>query len=141
MIIVLLYYTFSHKGKIDPDEAGSNIPQSPKHRNKLKKHFWTNGAVPNNTSNSLKNHRQTMDDSAVTNITSSIYLSAEAEEIARRRAFTHFDCQSLTTNLNYTVRLRKNILAKRRNTATGASAASMFIRYDLTNFFFFFFNV
>lgn len=123
-------------GKVDPDEAGSHLPQSPKHRNKLKKHFWTNGSVPNNSS-SMKNQRQTMDDSAVTSSvastitnssSTSIYLSAEAEEIARRRAFTHYDCQSLATNLNYTVRLRKNILAKRRNTATGASAASMLIR-------------
>lgn len=114
---------------MDPDESGSNQPQSPKHRNKVKKHFWTNGTVPNNNPNGVKSHRQTMDDSAVTNSSSnSVYLSAEAEEIARRRAFTHYDCQSLTTNLNYTVRLRKNMLAKRRNTATGASAASMLIR-------------
>lgn len=116
-------------GKVDTDEAGNGLPQSPKHRNKVKKHFWTNGTGQYNTSGSMKSQRQTMDDSAVTNSSTSVYLSAEAEEIARRRAFTHYDCQSLTTNLNYTVRLKKNILAKRRNTATGASAASMLIRY------------
>ncbi|KAJ8969295.1 hypothetical protein NQ314_001834 [Rhamnusium bicolor] len=125
------------RGKVDgsgdnynPEDTGSghhhNIPQSPKLRNKLKKHFWTNGNVPNN--GGVKNPRQTMDDSAVSSSSSSVILTAEAEEIARRRAFAHYDCQSLTTNLNYTVRLRRNLLAKRRNTATGASAASMLVR-------------
>lgn len=114
--------------KYNPEETGSShhLPQSPKLRNKLKKHFWTNGNVPGNAG--IKNPRQTMDDSAVSNSSSSASLTAEAEEIARRRAFAHYDCQSLTTNLNYTVRLRRNLLAKRRNTATGASAASMLVR-------------
>lgn len=76
----------------------------------------------------VKSQRQTMDDSVVSTSSSSVVFSQEAEEIARRRAFAHYDCQSLTTNLNYSVRLRRNHLAKRRNTTTGASAASMLIR-------------
>ncbi|KAJ8985478.1 hypothetical protein NQ317_015017 [Molorchus minor] len=107
------------------DSGHSNVPQSPKLKSKLKKHFWANGNVPNSAA---KNPRQTMDDCAVSSSSNSVIISAEAEEIARRRAFAHYDCQSLTTNLNYTVRLRRNLLAKRRNTATGASAASMLIR-------------
>lgn len=49
------------------------------------------------------------------------------EEKLRRKAFAHFDCQSMTANLTYARRLC-NILAKRRNTTTGASAASMVTR-------------
>ena len=45
------------------------------------------------------------------------------EEKLRRKAFSHYDLQSVTANLTYASRLC-NILAKRRNTTTGASAAS-----------------
>ena len=43
----------------------------------------------------------------------------------RRRAFAHYDCQSISANLGYAARLRGLLLARRRNTTTGASAASM----------------
>lgn len=51
--------------------------------------------------------------------------SADVEERQRRRAFAHYDCQSLTANLGYAAKLRGLLLARRRNTTTGASAASM----------------
>lgn len=53
-------------------------------------------------------------------------LDAEGrnEEKLRRKAFAHYDVQSITANLSYASRLR-GILSKRRNTTTGASAASM----------------
>lgn len=51
-------------------------------------------------------------------------VSADVEERHRRRAFAHYDCQSLTANLGYAAKLRGMLLARRRNTATGASAAS-----------------
>ncbi|XP_032666110.1 signal-induced proliferation-associated 1-like protein 1 isoform X3 [Odontomachus brunneus] len=51
-------------------------------------------------------------------------VSADVEERHRRRAFAHYDCQSLTANLGYAAKLRGILLARRRNTATGASAAS-----------------
>ncbi|KAK7790568.1 hypothetical protein R5R35_002024 [Gryllus longicercus] len=51
--------------------------------------------------------------------------AAEVEERQRRRAFAHYDCQSLTANLGYAAKLRGLLLARRRNTTTGASAASM----------------
>uniref|UniRef100_A0A6P7F0V2 Signal-induced proliferation-associated 1-like protein 1 isoform X6 n=1 Tax=Diabrotica virgifera virgifera TaxID=50390 RepID=A0A6P7F0V2_DIAVI len=111
------------RGKVDGN-ADDQSAQSPKHKNKVKKHFWANGSAPSTNS---KISKQTMDDSVVCSSTS-VCISAESEEIARRRAFAHHDCQSLTTNLNYAVRLRKNLLAKRRNTATGASAASVMVR-------------
>jgi signal-induced proliferation-associated 1 like protein 1 len=53
-------------------------------------------------------------------------VSADVEERHRRRAFAHYDCQSLTANLGYAAKLRGILLARRRNTATGASAASAF---------------
>ena len=51
-------------------------------------------------------------------------ISADVEERHRRRAFAHYDCQSFTANLGYAAKLRGLLLARRRNTATGASAAS-----------------
>jgi len=46
------------------------------------------------------------------------------EERYRRRVFSHYDCQSVSANISYAARLR-NLLSKRRNTTTGASAASL----------------
>lgn len=57
--------------------------------------------------------------------------AAECEERGggRRRAFAHFDVQSLTANVGYAGRLRGlQLLSRRRNTTTGASAASMLAR-------------
>ncbi|KAK0174637.1 hypothetical protein PV327_010391 [Microctonus hyperodae] len=51
-------------------------------------------------------------------------ISSDLEERNRRRAFVHYDTQSLTANLGYAAKLRGILLARRRNTATGASAAS-----------------
>ncbi|XP_065207737.1 signal-induced proliferation-associated 1-like protein 2 [Planococcus citri] len=50
--------------------------------------------------------------------------SVEVDEKQRRRAFAHYDCQSLIAKLGYGGKL-KSLLSKRRNTTTGASAASM----------------
>lgn len=50
--------------------------------------------------------------------------NSELEERRRRRSFAHYDCQSLTANLGYAAKLRGLLLARRRNTTTGASAAS-----------------
>ncbi|XP_073979531.1 uncharacterized protein [Rhodnius prolixus] len=46
------------------------------------------------------------------------------EERQRRRAFAHYDCRSVTANLGYAAKVRSILLSKRRNTTTGASAAS-----------------
>ena len=88
------------RGKVDVgDGADDGAPQSPKARVKLSR-LW-GGQV------NVKSQRQAMDDSMVNTSSSSsnsVVGSAEAEEIARRRAFSHYDCQSMTTNLNYTAR-------------------------------------
>lgn len=49
----------------------------------------------------------------------------DIEERQRRQSFAHYDCQSLTANLIYAAKLRSVLLARRRNTTTGASAASL----------------
>uniref|UniRef100_A0A1B0CV68 Putative rap1-gtpase-activating protein rap1gap n=1 Tax=Lutzomyia longipalpis TaxID=7200 RepID=A0A1B0CV68_LUTLO len=51
--------------------------------------------------------------------------AVDIEERQRRQSFAHYDCQSLTANLIYAAKLRSVLLARRRNTTTGASAASM----------------
>lgn len=54
------------------------------------------------------------------------------EEKLRKKAFAHYDCQSLTANLCYAKRLC-HMLSKRRNTTTGASAASMVAKQQNLN--------
>ncbi|KRT83628.1 hypothetical protein AMK59_3825, partial [Oryctes borbonicus] len=120
------------KGKVDSNSCCDYLedlhatPQSPKLRVKLPRFLGGSGSVSGG--NSVKHQKQTMDDSVVNLNCISAAPSAESEEIAKRRAFAHYDCQSLTTNLTYSVRIRKNLLSKRRNTTTGASAASMIAR-------------
>jgi len=45
------------------------------------------------------------------------------EEKLRKKVFAHYDCQSISANLNF-ANILSNILSKRRNITTGASAAS-----------------
>lgn len=94
---------------------------SPKLRMKLK--LW--GPAKTQRSNS---HIPTAEESATngTTSTSTTVASADIEERTKRRAFAHYDCQSLTANLGYAAKLRGLLLARRRNTTTGASAAAMF---------------
>ncbi|XP_076173830.1 signal-induced proliferation-associated 1-like protein 2 isoform X2 [Ptiloglossa arizonensis] len=94
---------------VDADEVcGPTGGSSPKLRLKLNR-LW--GAKP----------PRAMEESC-----GSPVVSADVEERHRRRAFAHYDCQSLTANLGYAAKLRGILLARRRNTATGASAASSF---------------
>lgn len=44
---------------------------------------------------------------------------------SKRKHFAHFDCQSLMANLSYVAEVRGALLSRRRNTTTGASAASL----------------
>lgn len=60
-----------------------------------------------------------------TNSSVTSVAAADIEERTKRRAFAHYDCQSLTANLGYAAKLRGLLLARRRNTTTGASAAAM----------------
>lgn len=96
---------------VDVDEVcGPTGNSSPKLRLKLHR-LWGAKAAP-----------RAMEESSC----GSPVVSADVEERHRRRAFAHYDCQSLTANLGYAAKLRGILLARRRNTATGASAASSF---------------
>lgn len=110
---------------LEPDAA------SPKLRNKLHK-FWGEKAVkgketepPPSLFRKLRGRsQQQAEDAADCSLTS--VTSEEERERQRRRAFAHYDCQSVTANLPSAAgRLRSLLLLRRRNTATGASAASM----------------
>lgn len=97
---------------VDVDEVcGPTGNSSPKLRLKLHR-LWGAKAAP-----------RAMEESSSCG---SPVVSADVEERHRRRAFAHYDCQSLTANLGYAAKLRGILLARRRNTATGASAASSF---------------
>ncbi|XP_046611534.1 signal-induced proliferation-associated 1-like protein 1 isoform X1 [Neodiprion virginianus] len=94
----------------DTDEVCGPTGSSPKLRLKLNR-FWS-GKPPRGV------------DQEQCQNPASPSVSADVEERHRRRAFAHYDCQSLTANLGYAAKLRGILLARRRNTATGASAAS-----------------
>ena len=49
------------------------------------------------------------------------------EEKLRQKAFAHYDCQSMTASIHGASNLQQS-LSKRRNTTTGASAASMVVK-------------
>lgn len=94
---------------LSSDHADGPPPRasaSPKPRLKLNK-LW-GGAAPAIS-------RQTLDDGAISAIT----------ECTKRKQFAHYDCQSLMANLSYAAELRGALLSRRRNTTTGASAASL----------------
>jgi signal-induced proliferation-associated 1 like protein 1 len=111
---------------LEPDAA------SPKLRNKLHK-FWgekagkqgKNEEQPPSLFRKLRGRSQQAEDAPDCGLTSA-GTSDEERERQRRRAFAHYDCQSVTANLpSAASRLRSLLLLRRRNTATGASAASM----------------
>lgn len=113
---------------------------SPKLRNKLNRLWPHSGANKSGRSQQPQCQTQsvtnTIDDNSIVSLNSSLNLSttsttvstssADIEERQRRRAFAHYDCQSLTANLGYAAKLRGLLLARRRNTTTGASAAAMY---------------
>ena len=105
----------------------SSLSTSPKLRLKLHR-FWGGGGAASSAGGSGKppRHQHVVDDSVVnTSSSTNNNTCGELEERQRRRAFAHYDCQSITANLGYAAKLRGLLLARRRNTTTGASAASM----------------
>ncbi|XP_045494971.1 signal-induced proliferation-associated 1-like protein 1 [Colias croceus] len=91
------------------DHADGPTPRasvSPKPRLKLNKLWGGNAPLISRHSN---------DDSSISNIA----------EVNKRKQFAHYDCQSLMANLSYAAEIRGALLSRRRNTTTGASAASL----------------
>lgn len=78
---------------------------SPKPRLKLNK-LWGAGAALS---------RPALDDSTLSVL----------GDATKRKQFAHYDCQSLMANLNYAAEICGALLSRRRNTTTGASAASL----------------
>lgn len=93
---------------------------SPKLRSKLQR-LWG----PKQTRSMSIAHPTTVPNGITEDCIVASTLSADMEERQKRRAFAHYDCQSLAANLGYAAKLRGLLLARRRNTTTGASAASM----------------
>ncbi|CAB3223440.1 unnamed protein product [Arctia plantaginis] len=94
---------------LNTDHADGPPPRSsasPKPRLKLNK-LW-GGAAP-----ALP--RQTLDDGSLSTLS----------DANKRKQFAHYDCQSLMANLSYAAEVRGALLSRRRNTTTGASAASL----------------
>ncbi|XP_028982373.1 signal-induced proliferation-associated 1-like protein 2 [Diachasma alloeum] len=101
-------------GMVSTDEVcGPTSSSSPKLRLKLNR-LWGGKESVSGGMSSL----------STPSSTPSTVVPGDLEERHRRRAFLHYDCQSLTANLGYAAKLRGILLARRRNTATGASAAS-----------------
>lgn len=94
------------------DHADGPTPRasiSPKPRLKLNKLWGGAGTVI---------QRQTIEDSPIPSF----------PDGSKRKQFAHYDCQSLMANLSYAAEIRGALLSRRRNTTTGASAASLLSR-------------
>ncbi|XP_045447446.1 signal-induced proliferation-associated 1-like protein 2 [Melitaea cinxia] len=52
-------------------------------------------------------------------------IITSVSDTSKRKQFAHYDCQSLMANLSYAAEVRGALLSRRRNTTTGASAASL----------------
>lgn len=113
----------THRISVNAEDHVDRGNSSPKLRLKLNR-LWVPGKQARSHS-----HVPGLDDSSTNSLNASIVSitasSADIEERQRRRAFAHYDCQSLTANLGYAAKLRGILLARRRNTTTGASAAAM----------------
>lgn len=92
---------------------------SPKLRLKFHK-FW--GA--NNKFSRTTDDTAGMGGASTSNVTGVNCSDFPGDERQKRRGFAHYDIQSLTATVGLASKLQ-NMLSRRRNTATGASAASM----------------
>lgn len=114
--------THSQQNFINESLSEDSIDRgSPKLRNKLQR-LW--GQSKQTRSMSIA-HPVSISNGISEDCSVASTLSADMEERQKRRAFAHYDCQSLAANLGYAAKLRGVLLARRRNTTTGASAASM----------------
>lgn len=104
--------------KVITSPQGPNS-SSPKLRLKFHK-FW--GA--NNKFSRTTDDTSGMAGAAASNMTGVNCADFPSDERQKRRGFAHYDVQSLTATVGLASKLQ-NMLSRRRNTATGASAASM----------------
>lgn len=116
----------------DGSRNSSNDQGSPKMKGKFHR-LWPNSSSKHTANKQVQSSEDLMNSSIISTSSvcsasgqSIVSSSADIEERQRRRAFAHYDCQSLTANLGYAAKLRGLLLARRRNTTTGASAAAMY---------------
>lgn len=107
------------------DKSSTTSPQgpnsnSPKLRLKFHK-FW---GANNKFSRTTDDAAGLSGVSAASNMTAVNCTDFTGDERQKRRGFAHYDVQSLTATVGLATKLQ-NMLSRRRNTATGASAASM----------------
>lgn len=129
------------RGKVDPTPALQNASnslangaleevQSPKLKTKFHRLLelkdrgkgWSRG-----NDSIFKKLRGGRSDSADTKCAEAGALDPSEEKL-RKKAFAHYDCQSITADLSEASVRLASLLSKRRNTTTGASAASMLSR-------------
>jgi len=114
--------------------SSSSSPQgpnssSPKLRLKFHK-FWggTNNKFSRTTDDTASSSGSGLTGvssaTAATNMTAVNCADFTGDERQKRRGFAHYDVQSLTATVGLASKLQ-SMLSRRRNTATGASAASM----------------
>ncbi|XP_055945135.1 signal-induced proliferation-associated 1-like protein 2 [Argiope bruennichi] len=142
------------KGKIDPTPSTQNAanalangPESFEESNspKIKNKFYKLWDIKDKTKaknkllssepsifKKLRGSKTDMSDCTGKGSDNSLDTEARIEDKLRRKAFAHYDCESLVANLSYASRLR-SLLSRRRNTTTGASAASMQNRSHANN--------
>lgn len=102
----------------------TSIATSPKPKSKFPK-FWSTGNMNSSSSKTTNDSPTELSSQSQSNYTTAVASAmVDMDEKQRRRAFAHYDCQSLIAKLGYGGKL-KSLLSKRRNTTTGASAASM----------------
>lgn len=108
------------------DKSSTTSPQgpnsnSPKLRLKFHK-FWGANNKFSRTTDDVTG--LSSGGSAASNMATVSCTDYANEERQKRRGFAHYDVQSLTATVGLATKLQ-NMLSRRRNTATGASAASM----------------
>lgn len=118
-ITTVSYQQRMHQQAVSSSSHGSTTT----HATKVSATNGSAAAVQSATVSTTTSTTSSSSNTSATNVVTA--ASADVEERQRRRAFAHYDCQSLTANLGYAAKLRGLLLARRRNTTTGASAASM----------------
>ncbi|XP_041352798.1 signal-induced proliferation-associated 1-like protein 2 isoform X2 [Gigantopelta aegis] len=113
-------------GSVNFDKENDENLDSPKVKNKSKQKDRKTRAksITGETSAGiLKKLRGSKPDADITSKLEDRFDDGKGEERCRRKAFAHFDCQSVGVNLNEVIRTKHNSGIV-RNTTTGASAAS-----------------
>lgn len=100
-----------------PQGPNSN---SPKLRLKFHKFWGANNKFSRTTDDTVGG----LAGASTSNIAGVNCTDFTGDERQKRRGFAHYDVESLTATVGLALKLQ-NMLSRRRNTATGASAASM----------------